>query len=395
VEEPVKHDSEIEGGADFDTLALCSGAICVSLIASLLVAQRGWVLQHRTYPHLPVLDSFSIAEPLEPLLYGIMVGALVGFNFLRQKKLLAAIYGLSAVAAIALDQTRLQPWFYLFSIMLLLIASAKSLTVTRCQSVLNALRICIIGTYLFAGLQKLNSSFCQIVVPSVVPKFAGSLPEDATFFIGILVAVAEASLSLLLILSPTRVVGAYLALFFHALTLWLITHQAWNAVVWPWNISMMLLVYLLFIRSKQSAPSDFFKPDSWQKVIAVTIFLLLPILNFFGYWPNYLSSALYSGNVPVLRVVVSPQDEAKLPSSIREAIDISNRNAPTLITERWAMGELGIPSFPEVSNLELLARKLVESGKFSNSEIYIETYPRFFKGENCRRAVSLSATERR
>lgn len=158
---------------------------------------------------------------------------------------------------------------------------------------------------------------------------------------------------------------------------------------------MMLLVYLLFIRSKPESLSKFCLPDSLQKILATVIFILLPVLNFYGMWPYYLSAALYSGNTPVLRAVVAKEDEERLPAAIRQAIDISCADGPTLVAERWGIEELGIPSFPEVNSLEKLASKLVASGKFSNSKIYIDTYPRFFEGEKRRRAVYLSATESR
>ncbi len=390
MQEPVEHDLEL------DNLTVCSTLISASLIASLIVAQRGWVMDKRIYPHLPVLDSFSIAQTFEPLLYGVMVTALLVFNFNSGKKLFAAIFAIAASATIALDQTRLQPWLYLFSIMFLLAASLKYDNSSKaCSSVLNALRICLMGTYLFAGVQKLNISFCQIVVPSMLCKMIPDMPVQLGCAIGIPLAIGESCLALLLAFPRTGKVGAYLAIVFHAVTLWLITQQNWNAVVWPWNISMMILVYLLFIRSKPSSTYSLFKPDSIQKIIAIVLFLALPVLNFYGRWDNYLSSALYSGNVPVLRVQLNEEDEALLPSSIRQAVDISDRNAPTLIVERWALDELGIPAYPEVPSLEKLAEKIHQSGKFSRSRIYIETYPRFFKGEKCRRQLFLSAAESR
>lgn len=398
MQEPFEHDLEL------DHLTVCSSLVSASLIASLIVAQRGWVLEKRTYPHLPILDNFStahsispaVAQTLEPLLYGVMVTALLTFNFNSRKKLLAAIFAIAASATIALDQTRLQPWLYLFSIMLLLSASLKSDNSSKaCSSILNALRICLLGTYLFAGLQKLNISFCQIVVPSMMYKVIPQMPVQLEYAIGIPLAIAEAGLALLLSFPRTCKVGAYLAILFHAVTLWLITQQNWNAVVWPWNISMMALVYLLFIRSKPSSTLWLFKPDSLQKVIAILLFLALPVLNFYGLWDNYLSSALYSGNVPVLRIQVNEEDESRLPQAVRQAVDISNPTAHTLIVERWALDELGIPTYPEVKSLEKLAEKIDQSGRFSRSRIYIETYPRFFKGEKIQKVVFLSAAESR
>ena len=395
-----------EHDSDLDNLTLCSSLVSAALVASLIVAQRGWVFEQRTYPRLPLNDNLSIANPSEPLLYGLMVTALIVFNFHARKKLLSFIFAATALMTIVLDQTRLQPWLYLFSVMLFLIASlpsqnagasAEAPSIERGESsvssILNALRICIIGTYLFAGLQKLNISFCQTVVPTMMSKIIPDMPFQLGLAIGLPVAVAEALLALLLVFARTRKVGAYLAISFHAVTLWLILQQGWNAVVWPWNFSMMLLVYLLFLRSKPSAVISLFKPDSWQKTVAILLFLLLPVLNFFGRWDNYLSSALYSGNTPVLRIAVDPKDEEALPSSIRQGIDITNKEGSTLIAERWAIEELGIPPYPEVRYLERLAEKIIQSGRFSRSRIYIETFPRFFKGEIHRQTLYLSATE--
>lgn len=384
---------ELPDDSDPEILALSSSLISISLIASLLVAQRGWVLQERTYPRLPLFDSLTITAPIEPLLYSAMLIVLLLFNFSARKKLLVSIFVIATAATIAFDTTRLQPWLYLLSIMLFLVALPAPSGKKSVGNVLDSLRICILGTYLFAGIQKLNISFCQTVVPSMMPKFVPPLPQDLALAIGISAAVTEAALAILLTCAPTSRIGAWLAIFFHAITLWMITHLGWNAVVWPWNISMMLLVYLLFIRTRSQSAFGLLWPDSLQKALAVIIFLLLPCLNFFGLWPNYLSAALYSGNVPVLRVLVDPADEERLPSAIRQAIDISDRQKPTLLAERWGIEELGIPSFPEVRTLEQLAKKLLESGKFSHSQIYIETFPRFFKGEKQRREIFLSATQ--
>ncbi len=390
IQEPVEND------IDLDQLALASSLVSATLIASLIVTQSGWVLQQRTYPRLPITDNLSIANGLEPLLFGVMVTSLLAFMFHARKKLWTLIFTLAAAAAVALDQTRLQPWLYLFSIMLFLCASFRqSVQSNNAGSLLNALRICILGTYLYAGAQKLNISFCTTVVPSMFKHIIQEMPQSLDFAIGIPLALSEAGLAILLIFPRTSTIGAYLAIFFHAVTLWLITQQGWNSAVWPWNIAMVLLVYLLFIRARVGGIVGCLKPDSPQKVTAILLFLLLPALNFFGLWDNYLSAALYSGNVPVLRIEVSPEDEQALPVAMRQAINITDTERPILFAERWALEELNIPAYPETRSLERLAEKVRASGRLNHSRFYLETFPRFFKGENRRKALFLSATESR
>ncbi len=380
-----KHESNL------DTLAVCMSLISASLIASLIVAQRGWIFEARTYPRIPVFDSFSVPTVFESLLYGIMILSLIAFNFIARKKLLATIFLVASTATILLDQTRLQPWLYLFTIMLLLGASCGSQSVS---SILNSLRICIIGTYLFAGLQKINVSFCQTVIPVMLEKTIPTMEPIMGYVIGLPLAVLESSLAVLLAFKATSRYGAYAAIAFHGVTLWLLAQQNWNAVIWPWNIGMALLVWVLFVRKGQDGYGDLLRPDSPQKVVALLLFTFLPVLNFFGLWDNYLSAALYSGNCPVLRIEVDRKDAEKLPAAVSAAVDYGNQNGPLLIGEEWAIGELGIPPYPEVKSLKKVCAKLAEKEWFSHSRIFIETYPRFFEGEKRKRTEFLSATER-
>ncbi|MCC7527851.1 MAG: hypothetical protein IT342_04975 [Candidatus Melainabacteria bacterium] len=106
MQEPVDHDLET------DNLTVCQTLVSKSFIASLIVAQWGWVMDKRTYPHLPILDSLSTAQMFEPLLYAVMVTALLAFNFNSRKMLSAATFAIAASATIEPDQTRLQPWLY-------------------------------------------------------------------------------------------------------------------------------------------------------------------------------------------------------------------------------------------------------------------------------------------
>lgn len=392
MQEPAEQDKEL------DALALCSSLITGALLASLLVAQRAWVLNNRTYPHIPLIDSFSLGIEIESFLYSVLLIALIAFNFLTRKMLIASIFFIAISLTVMLDVTRLQPWLYLLTAMFMLCSmrwkeSKNGDTNKSTRKILDALRICLIGTYFFAGVQKLNLNFCRSVVPSLLHEFLQALPTSLGFALGIFLASVEASIALLLVIPKTRKLGAVISIGFHLITLLLITGRNWNAVVWPWNIAMILLVYLLFLRTPTGSAAQLLAPSSPKKVVAISLFLILPILNFFGKWDNYLSSALYSGNVPVLRIAVAETDNQSLNSSIREAIDISDPQKPTLIIERWALGELGIPPYPEVSQLENLAGQIMKSGRFTRSRFYIETFPRFFNGENCIRTVSLSATE--
>ena len=266
-----KHESNL------DTLAVCMSLISASLIASLIVAQRGWIFDGRTYPRIPVFDNLSIPNVFESLLYGIMILSLIAFNFFAGKKILATIFVIASAATVLLDQTRLQPWLYLFTVMLVLGSSCRSQSVS---STLNALRICIIGTYLFAGLQKINVSFCLNVVPVMLDKTIPTMDPIMGYVIGLPLAVLESSLAVLLAIKTTSRYGAYAAIAFHGVTLWLLAQQNWNAVIWPWNIGMALLVWVLFVRKGQDGCADLLRPDSPQKVVALLLFAFLPVLNF-------------------------------------------------------------------------------------------------------------------
>src|SRR5262249_22211025 len=156
--------------------------------------------------------------------------------------------------------------------------------------------------YFWSGVQKLNWSFCHEVVPSLLEPHLGRLPYLPAIGIGI--AISEALIGIGLLIQRTRQIAVISAICMHSLILVSLISARQNCIIWPWNISMMIMVPLLFWRigiNGLKALLDFGRSGFAGHFAKVVLILcgLLPAFSFIGLWDMYLSAALYSGNTPV------------------------------------------------------------------------------------------------
>lgn len=389
--------SDIEDDNFSEPLILSVTALSITLLACLSMAQKAWISPTRVFPHLPLFEGLdSLHNFAEPVLCMTMTVALLSVTFSSRKRLFTWIYTAAAAISVIFDQTRLQPWFYSFSVMLLI---AGSLELNKAkqgdsENVLNALRLCIIGTYFYAGLQKLNGAFAPDVVMWLLQPLKAEITILEAQLIAVPAAIFETLLAILLCIPRTAKFGAILGMGFHAFALGLLVQLRWNSVVWPWNISMITLLYILFLRTPPAATFKMFRPDTPAKIAVIILFMLLPALNFFGLWDNYLSAALYTGNVPNLRVFLTPAQVKTLPAPIAAHVDVLKYGKPTIFIENWAIDELGVPAYPEIRWHNILAKKTRDKiPQLENAEFVIETFPRFYAGQKELRPIDLSGAK--
>lgn len=390
---------QIESEEDFfsEPIILSVTALSITLFACITMAQKGWISQTRLFPRLPFIDGLDAAHNfVEPVLYMAMIVSLMAIAFSSRKRLFTWVYIGAALFSIVFDQTRLQPWFYSFSIMLL-IAGSFNLDKHKegqAESVINALRLCLIGTYFYAGLQKLNATFAPDVVMWLLRPLKAEITILEAQVIAVPAALFEILLAIFLCLPRTAKLAAILGMGFHAFALGLLVQHRWNSVVWPWNISMIALLYILFLRTPVASTLTMFRPNYFPKIAIMLFFMILPALNFFGFWDNYLSGALYTGNVPNLRIFVTPEQLKALPAPLAAHIDVLKYGKPAIFIENWALDDLGVPAYPEIRWHKKLAQKIHDQiPQLENAEFVIETFPRFYAGQKELTPIELSGTK--
>lgn len=312
---------------------------------------RLW-LTSRRFPLVPIADWFpSPAPPLDAILFALLLALVVAAMWYPRGTI--PIFLLGAIFLVLADQTRLQPWFYQYVVMIGLLLFPERVALAGC-------RVALSGVYVWSGIQKLNAAFFNEVVPWFAEPVAKHLPEGAGEALQFAIAaspVLEILIGLAVWSSPLRRFAIAAAFLLHAgvlLVLGPLGHD-YNLVVWPWNLTMPLLLAALFPRGSVGRVWA----TLWRSkpaFVLVLLFALLPVLSFAGRWDSYMSFAVYSGNTARLDLFVSPALARRLPEWLRRFVVPTVVGRPIVDIVAWGVSELGVPPLGEPRSFRAVAR---------------------------------------
>jgi hypothetical protein len=138
---------------------------------------------------------------------------------------------------------------------------------------------------------------------------------------------------------------------------------------------MIAFLFILFFRRTEApAPRDIIWGNAFafQKIVLV-LFGFIPALSFFNLWDQYLSSALYSGNRDSGIIYVSDDVFNRLPDTIEDYVYEDGPNRNHLDINNWSLGELSVPSFPEIRIYRNVAKRICGyAGDGSGVELVIQ-----------------------
>ena len=302
------------------------------------------------------------------------------------------------------DQNRLQPWFYLYSVMLFFTLFPKPVT-------LAGARIALSSVYFWTGVMKLTPEFFHEVAPWFVEPFSPWLtgPLFKVLRAGVwLVPFIEILVGIGLWMPRCRKLAFYAVLTVHAGALACLGPfgRNYNVAVWPWNVVMPALVWLLFEGSSGSFRVDWRSLSRCPAAAVVAmLFCVMPAFHWAGWWDSYLSFSLYSGHGPVAAIHVSAEVRDRLPEELRRfARPLKTPSClPTLEgTYRvdhlsWALSVLGAPSLPEERGFHSMAGYLLQYRPARQEGVAMllktsGTPVRYFEGERFRGFVLPEAT---
>jgi uncharacterized membrane protein YphA (DoxX/SURF4 family) len=243
-------------------------------------------------------------------------------------------------------------------------------------------RVVLSAVYVWSGIQKLNGSFFESVVPWFAEParrwFSEAWVEPVEF------AIAAAPLIEIFIgaavwLAPLRRYAVATAFLLHAgvlLFLGPLGHD-YNLVVWPWNLTMPLLLLSLFPRRPIGRTLASLR-QSKPAFVVVLLFVGLPVLSFFGLWYSSLSFCVYSGNTARLDLFVSPALARRLPGWLQPFVVPTEAGRPVVNVVTWALAEVGVPPLGEPRSFRVLARYVARFAR-SPDEIQLVIVPRIGK----------------
>src|SRR5262249_40576323 len=202
---------------------------CLGLAAGVVLAHRLY-LTHTSYPMAPIAGVLPpLPAPLDHAVLGALVVLLVVAAALPRSTW--PLIGALAVAAVlaAWDQSRWQPWFYQYVIMLTALLPTPSAGLSGSWRVLATCQAIVALTYLWSGLQKLNVTYATRVFPWFVEPLTRSLPGSPTAWLptaAVLTALVEAAIGIALFVPTLRKPAVVAALATHALVV---------AMLGPWG----------------------------------------------------------------------------------------------------------------------------------------------------------------
>lgn len=325
----------------------------IGLLLSVLLSFNLWSGE-RFFPKVPAFDNFiGLTGIYEYINIGVLI-ILIILSLFENKRYPVVLLILWSVYLCMDDQNRLQPWFLMYHVLLLIWLFYKKRVdePNNYHAVFISMQFVLAGIYIFSGLQKINENFVSDTYPwfiSPLEHFFSERQMNLFYRFGNVFAYYELLLGILVLFKPLRFIILPLIILMHVVIIFLLSPIGLNQnhVVIPWNIMMIFLNLLLFANVKRERFYDFtmlFKAGHFYIVILVMYFL--PFLSFSNRYDSYLSSSLYSGNTHQVSVLVSKDAFYKLPLFVKHFAKQDDEYY-NLNIKLWANTELGAPCIPE------------------------------------------------
>ena len=340
--------------------------VIFAFAVGLVLSSPLWV-GPRSYPRVPVITGLSPPPAAEGILFYILF-VLAGAIALSSKpaRFIACFIAI-AVLLCVFDITRWQPWVYQYGFILATLALFSWNTEDTCgqQRTLNILRLIIASTYVFSGLQKINSEFVETVFPELVEPITGIFPQATYpfYLLGMVAPLLQVAFGVGLLTKRFRRVSLIMAVAMHGFILAMVGPFGanWNTIIWPWTAAMAVFDLLLF----SNRDTFSLREVIWTKrrpyhAIVLALFGVMPILSFANLWDSYLSAALYSGNLTDAFIYTTDAGQKTLPETIKGYTVKTGPDDNELDVQQWATRELNVPAYPEARVHKRVAKSVCE-----------------------------------
>ncbi len=344
---------------------LITRIICLCWLVAKYISWKLW-LSDRIFPVVPPFDFLFVPQAIHRAFFIISLLCIAALLIFPSKRILLISVIVIELLSCSLDQNRWQSWEYQYIfIILALLINRKNERVA-----LNSIAFIFISVYFFSGLSKMNVAFSQYLQHQLVSlgifKVKSSYSYNLLLYhLGYLLGLIEMLLGIGLAFKRTMKTGAVLLICMHVDILIFLGPFSinYNAIIWPWNVVMILCIYLLFINRSAVVLSKRSLTIGFNKIF-ILFFGLLPFLNFFGYWDYFLSSSLYSYKPPQMYICIRDTVNTKelIPFyTKKENTFMCDSNSALLSVWSWSMQEMNVPAYPEIRVYKKLKNQLLLS----------------------------------
>ena len=220
------------------------------LILGLLLSSNLWIGK-RQFPMIPCANSFeNIPYSLNYLLFPLLLLLLL-YDIFKENKWSLITSLIILFFFLLQDQNRLQPWVYIYILILIPYCISnhfKNLEI----DLLIPIKIILIATYFWSGIQKANVNFIEGVFVHILMdlfKIQSIETIRSVLPLGYIISFTEIFIAFSLMFKKLRNIGIALAICTHTFILLYTSPLGLNNnyIIYPWNVAMILLVITLFV----------------------------------------------------------------------------------------------------------------------------------------------------
>jgi len=323
---------------------------CLFWLFAKLLSWRIWTTD-RMLPIVPLFRFFNTMPGYVHTGLFILSIALIIFLLFRTSRLILLVLFCTEVISCLSDVNRVMPWEYQYGFTLLIFL----LNFKKPDYIPSCIALVLASTYFYGGICKLNEDFIRIVWNILILKFFFRIPahiitQTWLHYSGYLLGIIELFAGIGLLFKKTQVWAAIAMIVMHVFILLLFSPFGYRGyrVLWPWNASMIVFLFVIFLREKERVVV--FQPvlQGWNKLVFV-FWGILPALSFAGYWDYNLSSALFAENTPKMTICIADTAACKpLQRFIYKKSKADTcRGQAKLDIQAWAIAETGVSAYQQ------------------------------------------------
>ncbi|MDB5283214.1 MAG: hypothetical protein JWO06_2289 [Bacteroidota bacterium] len=316
----------------------------------------------RGCPTAPLIGIHSYIFGIGGLVFKLL---LIAFSFLFILKIKLSGWLLTGLILIGFadDFNRLLPNTYQFLIVVILFSLLQK---GRESTLLSGLRIMQAGVYVWTGVLKLNSGFVNQASGFVFDTLHIQHPLPHSKYIVLVVAVWEIAIGISFLTGKKVRVAILSALILHLIISIILLVSGWNRAIISYNIFLILGNFILFSGTSIRLISDIEKPKAWIQKIAIALFIVLPALNLVHWWPDFMSSSLYSYRSLTAFIYIDDKLKQQLPDAARRAVFNSKQGQYISVTH-WIQNETGTVPNPQKFVYDKMFKQLESKYNCSDS----------------------------
>ncbi len=346
------------------------------LLFGLLLSYQLWH-SDRLFPLLPVANWIpDFVAPYDSFLaYGLIL--LILASIFINKKMIKWGFIVLFLVFLLQDQMRWQPWIYTYLLVIIpFLWTDRNRNYSK-AGLIEYLQILLSGIYVWSGFHKFNASFFE---NSFIPLTRDTLGLPNHHFLlsnielSYAIPIIEILIGIGILFPKTRKLSLIGGVFMHLFILTYLFRTNTNIIVIPWNIAMIIFLFLGLFRENNPTLSTTNIRQFKSHLFITLLAWIAPAFNLLGIWDDYASFKLYSGDKNDLFIAIEENELDNIDNNILQySMDLIQQPASGKVINvtKWAFNELKVPVPPQDRVFKSICRVFCELNIDENKVVFL------------------------